>query len=285
MSASERIDIAVPAMARLGQAPTWDSALDSLLWVDALSNTVHRYVPGDKNHTMETPQQVSAAKPRSRGGLLLHMTEGLALYEANGQHRTWLVYWNRDGFVGAETAVDSTGRLWAATRRPDERDDGWLARVEPHGAARVVLPGIAGGNGLAWNPESTRMYFSDSATGQVDVLDFDPACGAATGRRVFCSLDDTDGQPAGLCVDADGCVWVTVRGAGQVRRYSPDGAWDRTVGLPVERPTGCCFGGTDLTDLFVTSARNGVTEPGDVDGSLLVLPELGTGLRAHAFAG
>lgn len=283
MSAPAQIDIAVPAAARLGQAPTWDPGSDSVLWVDVLTSTAHRFTPGDKDHTMQTPQLVSAAKPRSRGGLLLHLAEGIALFDPSGQQRTWLVYWGREGFRGGETAIDARGRLWANTVRHDEGGGGWLARIAPDGGANVVLNDVAAGNGLTWNADSTRMYFADSSTGRVDVLDFELATGRATTRRPFCAIPD--GQPAGLCTDADGCLWVTVRDAGQLRRYTPRGSLDRTIELPVQRPTGCCFGGPDLNDLYVTSAREGVPDPNDADGALLVLPDLGTGLRTASFAG
>lgn len=280
-----RIDVAVPAAARLGQTPTWDPATDSLLWVDVLSSAAHRFTPRGEDHAMTLPQQVSAAKPRSHGGLLMHMAEGVALFEANGDERTWLVYWGREGYRGGETAVDAAGRLWATTVRHDEGGGGWLVRIAPDGATRVVLSDVAAGSGLAWSPDWTRMYFADGATRRVDVFDFDLDTGAATARRTFGSVAGADGQPAGMCVDADGCAWVAVRGGGQLRRYTPEGALDRTIPLPVERPTGCCFGGPDLTDLFVTSAREGTTDPGDADGSLLVLPGAGTGLRTCSFAG
>ncbi|EQD87214.1 SMP-30/gluconolactonase/LRE family protein [Saccharopolyspora erythraea] len=282
MSAQAQPEVAVPAAARHGYAPVWDTGTDSLLWVDVPARTVHRMTVDRVDHSMEVPQAVSSARPRSRGGLVLHLAEGVALFDADGEHRVWLVYWARDGVRGGATAIDRKGRLWASTVREDESGDGWLARVTDDGAAKIALDGLAAACGVGWSPDDARMYFADSATGRVDVLDFDVAAGTATGRRPLCEVG---GEPAGLCVDADGCVWVAVRDAAQIRRYTPEGELDRCVELPVRRPTDCCFGGPDLTDLYVTSARDGVSDPGDTDGAVLVVPGIGTGLRTPAFTG
>ncbi|GAA2810838.1 SMP-30/gluconolactonase/LRE family protein [Saccharopolyspora taberi] len=281
MSAQTQLDVAVRAAARLGGAPVWDTGTDSLLWVDAPANAVHRLF-GGTNYSMEVPQAVSSAHPRSRGGIVMHLAEGIALFDADGEHRTWLVYWAREGVRGAVTAIDRKGRLWASTAREDGSGDGWLARVVDSGAAKVALSGLSAPAGLGWSPDDSLLYFADSATRRIDVLDFDVAEGTVSGRRPLCEVD---GEPAGLCVDADGCVWVAVRDAGRLDRYTPEGALDRSIELPVRRPTDCCFGGFDLTDLYVTSARDGLADPGDDDGSVLVLPGVGTGMRTPAFTG
>src|SRR5436305_784712 len=85
------------------------SGAHSLLWVDVPASTVHRFTPGRGDATLEVPQPVSAAIPRSRGGLVLHLAEGIALFDASGERRTWLVYWAREGVRGAAAAVDSKG--------------------------------------------------------------------------------------------------------------------------------------------------------------------------------
>ncbi len=275
-------DIAVRGNARLGQEPTWDPASDTLLWVDVLAGVVHRYVPGGEDHVLEVPQQVSAAKPRSLGGLVLHLTEGVALFEANGQQRTWLVYWARDGFRAGAATVDSHGRLWAATVPGDGSERGWLARVGADGGVSLALDDVAAPAGLTFSPDGMRLYLADSSARRIDVLDVDPATGRTSDRRPLCEVDETAGHPAGLCADVDGCVWVAVHDGGELRRYTPEGELDRSVGLPVASPTGCCFGGPDLTDLYVTSARSERAD--DVDGSLLVLPGAGEGLRMPFFA-
>jgi len=41
-------------------------------------------------------------------------------------------------------------------------------------------------------------------------------------------------------------------------RYRPDESVERVLQLPVPRPTSCCFGGADLSTLYVTSATIGL---------------------------
>jgi sugar lactone lactonase YvrE len=59
-----------------------------------------------------------------------------------------------------------------------------------------------------------------------------------------------------MCIDDDGGLWIAVWGAGEVRRYTPDGTLDTTVRLPVTQVSSCCFGGAADDVLFITSARH-----------------------------
>lgn len=70
-----------------------------------------------------------------------------------------------------------------------------------------------------------------------------------------------------------------------MRRYTADGRLDHVVELPVRRPTACAFGGRDLRDLYISTARTGLDAPHPLSGSLLVLPDAGPGMPGTAFAG
>jgi sugar lactone lactonase YvrE len=277
------IEVAVRGEATLGEGPTWDTSTSTLLWVDILGSAVHRYDPGrGTDSVLPTPQHVGAAKPRAAGGLIANLRDGVALLDADGGQR-WLVYWEREGVRGNDAAVDGAGRLWAGTMRYDTAEGGgWLARVEPDGAAKVLLDDVTISNGIAWSPDNTLMYYIDTPTSRVDVFDYDLATGSATDRRPLCTVE---GSPDGMCVDADGCLWVAVWGGSAIRRYTPEGKLDREVPLPVSQPTACAFGGPDFTDLYVTTAREGLENPEELAGSLLVLPGFGVGLPSTLFAG
>ncbi|WP_367131712.1 SMP-30/gluconolactonase/LRE family protein [Saccharothrix sp. HUAS TT1] len=279
------IEVAVRAEAQLGEGPTWDHASGTLLWVDVLGSEVHRYNPStDEDAVLDVPQHVGAAKPRSGGGLVVNLRDGVALIDRDG-NKTWLVYWARDGVRGNDAAVDPAGRLWAGTMRYDEDPGGWLARIEPSGDAKVVLDKLSVSNGIGWSPDAKSMYFIDSGERRIDVLDYDRETGAATNRRPL--ADVGRGLPDGLTVDSSGAVWVALFGGAALHRYTPDGRLDREIELPVGQPTSCCFGGVDFTDLYVTTARTGLSGDAlsELAGSVLVLPGVGEGLPSAAFAG
>ena len=103
------------------------------------------------------------------------------------------------------------------------------------------------------------MYYIDSPTKAVDVLDYDVATGAATNRRHLISIDDVDGVPDGMAVDAQGHLWVAFFGGGVVRRYDPDGGLDTEIALPASQITSCAFGGDALDELYITSAARGLS--------------------------
>ncbi|MET0133105.1 MAG: SMP-30/gluconolactonase/LRE family protein [Kibdelosporangium sp.] len=281
-------EIAIQSAAALGEGPTWDVRTSTLLWVDILAPATHRWNPATGvNETIKAPQDVGAAKPRAGGGMVLNLRDGVAIVDMSGGEHRWLVYWARDGVRGNDAAVDPAGRLWAGTMRYDTAEGGgWLARIEPDGRAKVMLDKVTISNGVGWSPDSKLMYFADTGTGRVDVLDYDLASGDITARR---PLVDTGGSPDGLCVDADGCLWVAMWGEGAVRRYTPDGTLDRTVKLPATLTTACCFGGSGLTDLYVTTARVGLSDEELAEqplaGSVFVLPAIGSGLPSTVFAG
>ncbi len=104
------------------------------------------------------------------------------------------------------------------------------------------------------------MYYVDSPMRRIDMFDYDPAVGEAFQRRVFADLSAFDGVPDGLTVDADGYVWVAIWGGGVLRRFAPDGSQDAVLPVPVSQPTSCAFGGPGMSDLYVTTARVGLTE-------------------------
>ncbi|MFB9905844.1 SMP-30/gluconolactonase/LRE family protein [Allokutzneria oryzae] len=282
-------EVALKAEAELGEGPTWDITTGTLLWVDVLRSEVHRYHPDrGSDDSSVLPQHVGAAKPRTRGGLVLNLRDGIALWDRDDSKR-WLVYWARDGVRGNDAAIDPAGRLWAGTMRYDTAPGGgWLARVEPDGAAKVVLDDVTVSNGIAWSPDSSLMYYVDTPTRRVDVFDYDRESGDVANRRPLCEVTG-EGSPDGICVDVDGCVWVALWDGAAVRRYTPDGRLDRELQLPVSRPTACCFGGNGFTDLYVTSARTDLpeetlaTQP--LAGSLFVFPDIAQGTPTPIFTG
>ncbi|MNG01981.1 L-arabinolactonase [compost metagenome] len=122
---------------------------------------------------------------------------------------------------------------------------------------RARLQGLTVANGMAFSPDGKTMYVSDSHPDVqlIWAFDYDIDSGTPHNRRVFVDMNQHPGRPDGATVDADGCYWICAIDAGQVLRFTPEGKLDRTLDLPVKKPTMCAFGGPQLDTLFVTSIR------------------------------
>ncbi|WP_406127055.1 SMP-30/gluconolactonase/LRE family protein [Streptomyces canus] len=275
-------DVAVRAGATLGEGPTWDG--ERLLWIDILGARLHTYDPVSGHRTVRVlDQHIGAVKPRAGGGLVLNLRDGVALLDPDDSFR-WLHHEPVPGRRANDAAVAPDGSLWAGTMRYDEAPGGGaLSRITGDGTHRTVLDDVAVSNGTGWSPDGRLMYYIDSPTRRVDV--FDHESGQLSDRRPFVGIEDGAGFPDGLTVDADGCVWVALWDGGAVRRYTPDGSLDQVITLPTPRVTACAFGGPDLTDLYITTARVGLGAPHPVAGSLLVVPGAGKGVAQQPFAG
>ncbi|WP_406390790.1 SMP-30/gluconolactonase/LRE family protein [Streptomyces sp. NBC_00887] len=277
-------EVAVRERAELGEGPTWDPAAGRLIWVDILSSRIHTYDPSSGRRTvMATEQHVGAAKPRAGGGLVVNLRDGVGLYDPDGAF-SWLARDPVPGRRGNDAAVAPDGALWAGTMRYDEREAGGsLSRIGPDGSVTVVPEAVTVSNGTGWSPDGRLMYHIDSPTRRIDVFDVEGE--HIRSRRPFAVVEPGAGWPDGLTVDAEGCVWTALWDGAAVRRYTPDGRLDLVVELPVRRPTACAFGGPDLADLYISSARTGLVAPHPLSGSLLVLADAGRGVAGVPFAG
>jgi sugar lactone lactonase YvrE len=284
-----RYEVAVRASATLGEGPTWDPAAGRLLWLDILGSRVHTFDPATGRRGVRvTDQHVGAVKPRAGGGLVLNLRDGVGLIDPDGTFR-WLHHEPVPGRRANDAAVAPDGSLWAGTMRYDEAPGGGsLSRFTGGGSVRTVLDDVAVSNGTGWSPDGRLMYYIDSPTRRVDVFTYDADAeggGRVSGRRPLAEIEEGAGFPDGLTVDAEGCVWVALWDGGAVRRYTPAGELDEVIELPTPRVTACAFGGPDLTDLYVTTARVGLPDPHPLAGSLLVVPGAGKGQVPTAFAG
>ncbi|MHB1712338.1 MAG: SMP-30/gluconolactonase/LRE family protein [Acidimicrobiales bacterium] len=173
--------------------------------------------------------------------------------------------------------VDPEGRFLAGTMHWFERSAlGSLYLLEPSGAVREVITDVIVSNGLAVSNDLRSLYYVDSPTGGVDIFDRNPDTGALSRRRRLIEIPRREGSPDGLTLDAEGFLWVAIWGGGQVRRYSSGGRLDRTLRLPVSQVTSLVFGGPRYEDLFITTARVGLS-----NSALAEQPHAGDVFWAH----
>jgi sugar lactone lactonase YvrE len=251
--------LAFDARCTLGEGPVWDEESGALLWADILQSRVHRWEPeSDRHGIIDTGSPVGAVALRSGGGLALALEDGFAQSDP-GKDTVRLI-----APVGSDDPdsrfndgkCDPMGRFWAGTMTYDVTPGaGSLYRLETDMTVTEVLDRVTISNGLAWTSDQTTMYYIDTPTQRVDAFDYDPSTGTIGNRRTLVEIPTDAGAPDGMAIDEEDHLWVALWGGWAVHRYRPNGVLDRIVALPVALVTSCAFGGPDLSDLYITSAR------------------------------
>lgn len=247
------------AGAQLGEGPLWDVRDGTLLWVDIPRGLVHRTdVHGSRDDQLAVGQDVGVAVPRASGGYVAAVRDGFVAVSMTGEI-TSLADLNQPGLRMNDGRCAPDGSFWAGTMAYDKTPGaGSLYRLDPSGDVQVRLTGVTISNGLAFSPDD-RVYYVDTPTRRLDVFDLDTADQTLTNRRTLLHVPEGVGNPDGIALDDEGCIWVALWGGGAIHRYLPDGTLDAVVRVPTNRVTSCCFGGPGDTRLFITTARQGAT--------------------------
>ncbi|ODS56250.1 MAG: hypothetical protein ABS36_07550 [Acidobacteria bacterium SCN 69-37] len=279
--------------AELGEGPIWDHRRQRLVFVDIHRQQIHEFDPATGRHrVLSAGVAVSAIGLRASGGWVAAAAGGFVGVDPDSGRLTSLV--DVEDAVRRtrmnDGAVDPAGRFWAGTMSLDSvAGQGTLYRLDADLSVHPMIAPVTTSNGPAWSPDGRLMYYVDTRTRKVDVLDFDVDAGRAVNRRTFVDFGDGPGRPDGVIVDREGGVWVGVWLGFAVHRYRPDGVLDLVVPVPTASATKCAFGGADLTDLYITTARAPLdaaareAQPG-AGGLFRVRPGV-AGLPAWEFAG
>lgn len=287
--------LVLDAQAELAEGPGWDPQRGELAWVDILAGHLHRWDASTGiDHCLPLQEPVGAIARRVSSGFVAALGSGFAVVEDDGTiERLGDTGIGQSGMRMNDGKCDSAGRFWAGTMAYALTPHaGALHRLDTSRHARPVLQGLTLSNGLGWSPDDSLMYLIDSQSPggpTLTVFDFDAARGEIDHPRVLLRFPDDGAVPDGLAVDVEGCLWIAMFGGGEVRRYTPEGCLDRTVAVPASQPTCCTFGGPNLTDLYITTARIGLT-PEQLAGQphaggIFCAPSTVRGLPANRYRG
>ena len=116
-------------------------------------------------------------------------------------------------------------------------------------------------NGMAFSPDETNLYLTDSAARQYYAYDYDRRSGGLGNRRILIQVPDDEGVPDSLTVDAEGFLWSAQWYGSSVVRYDPEGKEERRIGFPAKQVSSVALAGKDMTDIFVTSASKSWPSP------------------------
>ena len=264
-------ELIVDARNAVGECPVWVPGENALYWVDIPKGGLQRWSAATGHMAAWTaPQMLACIARTDAGNWVAGMETGffqLTPHNDGSLDTTLLaaVEHPRQDMRLNDGRCDRQGRFWAGSMVLNmglNAAEGTLYRYTSGAAPHAQLDGFITLNGLAFSPDGRTMYASDShpLVQQIWAFDYDIDTGTPSNRRVFVDMHKHLGRPDGAAVDADGCYWICANDAGLIHRFSPDGRLDRSLTVPVKKPTMCAFGGSRLDTLFVTSIRDDQSE-------------------------
>jgi len=253
------------AKAHVGECPTWHAGEARLYWIDSGKDELHRFDPATgHDECRKLDDHIGSFGFREKGGLVAALGKhfGYVDFESGRIEPVAEVEADLPGTWFNDGRTAPGGRFVAGTMGypiDPQKTPGALYRFDPDGAVTQICGGMGTSNGLAFSPDGRILYHSDSlpSVQTIWAWDHDPETGAVENRRVFATTHDLPGRPDGATCDAEGYYWSANVDGWQVVRFAPDGTVDRTIPVPVQKPSMPCFGGPDLDILYVTSINEG----------------------------
>ncbi len=165
-----------------------------------------------------------------------------------------------------DAKADPAGRLWFGSSVDDDIHEasGNLFCLDPLDGGKITCrqPDTKISNGMAWSHDHKKFYFSDSLQYAVFSYDYDLATGTLSNRQVL--FQAQEGVTDGLCIDSEDNLWVAFWGGSRIEhRSGKDGTLLGSISVDAKKVTSCCFMGTQLDTLFITTSGNGQSGPHD----------------------
>ncbi|MEX0761544.1 MAG: SMP-30/gluconolactonase/LRE family protein [Dehalococcoidia bacterium] len=248
----------------VGEGPLWDPDAQKLYWTDIRTGRFFEFdPPTNKNRLIHRGVFVGGASVNKQGGFTFGTWEGVMLWRSD-QDWKWLHHDPERGGTMQfnDVTAGPDGSFYAGSFYEDR--PGKLFRFFPDGAVEVLAEGVGVSNGMGFSPDLRTFYHTDTRARTIYAYDYDPSTHRQSNRRTFVTLPNTEGAPDGMTVDSEGFIWSATWGGSSVIRFDPDGKEERRIQFPATQTSSVMFGGSDLTDLYVTSANSGAGKsPGD----------------------
>lgn len=269
--------------ATLGESPVWDDRGERLFWVDIEAGLILARSDKTEMH-WQLPERVGSIGLTTNPEVcVVALERGFGFFDLSNDRFKRI---DMPEQLGPELRFndgkcDPYGGFIAGTMSEalPRRADGALYRLSPDLSITQLKHKIGVSNGLAFNTGG-RMFFADSFVRKIWTYSFS---GSYISDEIeFVASDAFLGVPDGAETDVHDRLWSAEWDGSRLGVYDPSGGKPTYIQLPVLRPTSCCFGGPELSTLYITTAQAEVeTDP--LAGHVLEIENAGHGRMAHRF--
>ena len=252
-----------------GEGPRWH---EGRLWYsDFYDHAVHAIdLDGNDERIVEVESQPSGLGWLPNGDLLVTSMLDRKLMRWNGSelsthadfgnHFTWhandlLVDQHGRAYIGNfgfdyEVFLDEQG-IEGLFADPDSLTT-VMFRVDPDGTVNVASDGLIFPNGMVITPDGKTMIVAETLALRLTAFDIAPDS-SLSNRRVWADLSAHMAAPDGICLDAEGAVWIANALAPRLMRIGEGGVVIDEVETTMNTYA-CMLGGSEGKHLFAMTA-------------------------------
>ena len=252
-----------------GEGPRWH---EGRLWYsDFYDHAVHAIdLDGNDERIVEVESQPSGLGWLPNGDLLVTSMLDRKLMRWNGSELTTHAYLgNHFTWHANDLLVDQQGRAYIGNFGFDfevfldeQGIEGLFAdpdslttvmcRVDPDGTINVASDGLIFPNGMVITPDGKTMIVAETLALRLTAFDIG-ADGSLSNRRVWADLSAHMAAPDGICLDAEGAVWIANALAPRLMRIGEGGVVLDDVETTMNTYA-CMLGGPEGKHLFAMTA-------------------------------
>ena len=251
-----------------GEGPRWH---DGALWFSDMHG--HRVVRCGADGAAETVAELASDEPSGLGwlpdGRLLVVameTQKLMRQEVDGslvEHAdlSGLARGSINDMIVAADGTAYVGDMGARIHDPSsERVPGQSIRVTAAGAVSCAADDLSSPNGHVLTPDEGTLIVAESGASRLTAFDVGEG-GGLSNRRTFAELHPERAgvpvaPPDGICLDAEGAVWVADPIGARVFRVRAGGEVTDSIGFDRCIPVACVLGGPDRRTLMMCVAAD-----------------------------
>jgi sugar lactone lactonase YvrE len=251
----------------LGESPCWDTNMNLLYWVDIIGKEILQFNPiSGSTQTFKMDQFVGCLSltDSDNGRMILGLQHGI--YFLNWESGLLEKVCDPESHLEEnrfnDGKCDPEGRFWAGTTdTTGVNGNGALYVINSQLQITKMVENVGTSNGLAWSPCNQFMYFIDTPTKQVVRYRYDGHTGKIERPEVVVHFPEGVGIPDGMTIDVEGMLWIAHWGGKGISRWNPyNGKQLEFIKVPAVNVTSCAFGGADLNELYMTTARTRMTD-------------------------
>jgi sugar lactone lactonase YvrE len=261
-----KFELVHDANVELAETPVWDKRNKKLYWTDLFKGEIFEYDPDTGAERKWSPGKdgIGSAIPSDDPDeLFAALEDGMYRLDKRSGRLTLIAdpEPGNDKNRYNDTRIDAAGRIFTSSvaktystpaYTPDQL--GAFYMIERDGTVKKILDGINQFNSIIWNLDNTKMYVADTYNCTLLEWNYDLAVGPIGDHRIVLDFKGAQGTPDGVSIDCQGNVYIC-HWSGRISVWDKNLNWKEDIPFPVEQV--CCggFGGDDMKDFYVATAR------------------------------